>query len=94
MARIRSLSSAIAPFLRYLPSRPVEFILTAGQDNDLTCGEPLLKHADPGALNADKAYDADAFIEILTERQITPVIPSHPRPQHPIALRFCSVLRA
>jgi len=72
---------------------PVEFILTAGQDNDLTCGEPLLKHADPGALIADKAYDADAFIETLTERQITPVIPSHPR-RKPIALRFCSVLRA
>ena len=67
---------------------PVEFILTAGQDNDLTCGEPLLKHADPGALIADKAYDADAFIETLTERQITPVIPSHPRRNSPLPCDF------
>jgi hypothetical protein len=58
---------------------PVEFILTPGQDYDLAGGEPLLEHADPGALIADKAYDADGFIETLTERQITPVIPSHPR---------------
>ena len=39
----------------------------------------MLEHADPGALIADKAYDADSFIETLTKRQITPVIPSHPR---------------
>jgi transposase len=41
---------------------------------------------DPGALIADKAFDADAFIAVLNDRAIAPVIPSKsnrkaPRPQ-------------
>jgi transposase len=67
---------------------PVEFILTPEQDNDLTGGKPLLEHVDPGAVIADKAYDADAFIDALTERQITPVIPSHPRRTTPLPCDF------
>jgi transposase len=50
-------------------------MLTPGQDHDLTCAEPLLDNADPRALIADKAYDADALIDKLTARGITPVIP-------------------
>ena len=50
-------------------------MLTPGQAHDLTCAEPLIENVDPGALIADKAYDADAFIDTLTERAITPVIP-------------------
>ena len=50
-------------------------MLTPGQANDLTCARPLLDDVDPGALIGDKAYDADAFIETLVQRQITPVIP-------------------
>jgi hypothetical protein len=37
-------------------------MLTAGQDHDLACAEPLLENTNPGAVIADKAYDADAFI--------------------------------
>lgn len=48
----------------------------------------MLEHADPGALIADTAYDADAFIDTLTERQITPVIPSHPRRKKPLPCDF------
>ena len=55
---------------------PVEVMLTAGQDHDLTCAEPLIEAVDPAALIADKAFDADAFITALNERAITPVIPS------------------
>ena len=44
-------------------------MLTPGQDHDLTCAQPLLENADPGALIGDKAYDA------LNQRAITPVIP-------------------
>src|SRR5262249_61888548 len=55
---------------------PVEVILPAGQDHDLTCAEPLIEAVDPAALIADKAFDADAFITALNERAITPVIPS------------------
>ena len=55
---------------------PVEVMLSAGQDHDLTCAEPLIEAADPGALIADKAFDADAFIAALSDRAIAPVIPA------------------
>jgi transposase len=54
---------------------PVELMLTPGQDHDLTCAEPLIENADPEALIGDKAYDANPFVETLTQRGITPVIP-------------------
>ena len=55
---------------------PVEVMLSAGQDHDLACAEPLIEAVDPGALIADKAFDADAFIAALDDRAIVPVIPS------------------
>jgi transposase len=67
---------------------PVELMLSPGQAGDLTCAEPLLENFDPAALIGDKAYDADAFIEALTDRQITPVIPSHPRRALPLPCDF------
>jgi transposase len=63
-------------------------MLTPGQASDLICAEPLLEDADPGALIADKAYDADALIGTLTNRQITSVIPSHPRRASPLPCDF------
>ena len=54
---------------------PVNLMLTPGQDHDLTCALPLLENTDPGALLADKAYDADSLIGALNQRAITPVIP-------------------
>ena len=63
-------------------------MLSPGQTNDLVCAEPLLANSDPAALIGDKAYDADAFIDILTKRQITPVIPSHPRRAIPLPCDF------
>jgi transposase len=50
-------------------------MLTPGQAHDLTCAQPLLENVDPGALLADKAYDADPLIDALNLRAITPVIP-------------------
>lgn len=50
-------------------------MLTPGQAHDLAGAEPLLENADPDALIGDKAYDADALIDLLTKRDITPVIP-------------------
>ena len=50
-------------------------MLTPGQAHDLTCAEPLIANADPEALLGDKAYDADALVDTLTQRGITPVIP-------------------
>jgi transposase len=54
---------------------PVELMLTPGQAHDLTCAEALIENANPDALIADKAYDADPFVDTLSEREITPVIP-------------------
>jgi hypothetical protein len=58
-------------------------MLTPGQDHDLACTEPLLEHANPGAIIADKAYDADALINKLMDHgvtvnrlaKLTPVLP-------------------
>ncbi len=50
-------------------------MLTPGQVHDLACAEPLIENADPEALIGDKAFDADPFIDVLTERGIVPVIP-------------------
>jgi transposase len=63
-------------------------MLSPGQAHDLTCAEPLLAASDPAALIGDMAYDADAFIDILAKRQITPVIPSHPRRSIPLSCDF------
>jgi transposase len=54
---------------------PVDLRLTPGQDHDVTCAEPLLEHAQPQTLIADKGFDADSLIDMLTRRGITPVIP-------------------
>ena len=57
---------------------PVELMLTPGQAHDLTCAKPLIESVDPDALIGDKAFDADWFIDALSERRITPVISSMP----------------
>jgi transposase len=54
---------------------PVAISLTPGQQSDLSQAGPLLEKIEPQAFLADKAYDADALIEELETRGITPVIP-------------------
>jgi transposase len=54
---------------------PANLKLTAGQIHDLACAHELIENADPQALIADKAYDADLLIDSLAEQKITPVIP-------------------
>ena len=56
-------------------SNPIELMLTPGQDHDLACAEALIENADPDALIGDKAYDANPFVDTLTQREIAPVIP-------------------
>jgi transposase len=63
-------------------------MLTPGQASDLICAQPLLEEVDPQALIGDMSYDADAFIDALATRQITPVIPSHPRRTKPLPCDF------
>jgi transposase len=54
---------------------PTSLILSPGHAHDLTCAESLIANVSPGALIADKAFDADPFIGALERRAITPVIP-------------------
>src|ERR1022692_1557579 len=54
---------------------PVELMLTPGQAHDLACAVSLIENVEPDALLGDKAYDADAFVNALTQRGITAVIP-------------------
>ena len=67
---------------------PVEARLSAGQDHDLTCAQPLIEALEPDALIADKAFDADAFIAALSDRAIVPVIPSKSNRRTPRACDF------
>lgn len=57
------------------------FSLTPGQASDLSQAEPLLDQVDPQALLADKAYDADALIQNLEDRRITPRHPTQGQPR-------------
>jgi len=63
-------------------------MLTPGQAHDLACAEALIDSADPEALIGDKAYDADPFVDTLTQRQITPVIPPKTNRKAPRACDF------
>lgn len=49
--------------------------LTPGQAADISQAEPLLEALEPGAVIADKGYDADALVERLDARSIAAVIP-------------------
>ena len=49
--------------------------LTKGQAHDITQAEPLTAHITPGAVLADKGYDADSFVQSLERRGIAVVIP-------------------
>jgi transposase len=71
---------------------PVHLILTPGHADDLARAAELIEAANPDALIADKAFDADPFIATLTQREITPVI-AESEPQNPTALRFRAIPR-
>ena len=54
---------------------PLRLILTGGQVHDITQADALLGLIEPGALLADKGYDADHFADSLLARAIKVVIP-------------------
>lgn len=60
---------------------PLELFLTAGQCHDSPQAQRLVQawlHAADYCL-ADRAYDSDAFLEVLAEHQVIPVIPASGR---------------
>src|SRR3954471_5855626 len=54
---------------------PVEFILTGGQEADVTQAEPLMKGHEAGAFIADKAFDSDAVVEAARRQGAEAVVP-------------------
>jgi transposase len=55
---------------------PLDFILTAGQVNDITQAPALLQGYRAAYVIADKGYDADAFIALIEQMEAIPVIPA------------------
>lgn len=59
---------------------PIRFILTAGQRHDITQAEALVLDLDFERLIADKAYDANEFIDLIIEQyEAEAVIPPKSR---------------
>ena len=54
---------------------PVEFILTGGQEADISQGEALIEGHDAQAVIADKGYDGDDFVNAIEARGAAAVIP-------------------
>ncbi len=54
---------------------PLRLILTAGQESDVAQGAPLIKDLAAQAVIADKGYDSDELVTIITQQQAQAVIP-------------------
>ena len=62
---------------------PVRFILTPGQDADITQAIPLIDGIKTEAVLADKGYDADEFIENIQKNDAQAVIPPRANRKNP-----------
>ena len=64
-------------------ANPVEFILTGGQEADVTQAEPLIEAHEADAYILDKAYDSDAVVRAAQRRGGEAVIPSKKNRKEP-----------
>jgi transposase len=55
---------------------PVRFILTPGQQADVTQAQALLAGEQPDAVLADTGYDSDALLACIADLEAQAVIPS------------------
>ncbi len=62
---------------------PLDFEVTEGQRHDIVPAPELVERTNPQRLLADKAYDSDAFRELLNERNCEAVIPSRANRTNP-----------
>ena len=64
--------------------RPLRFLITPGQANDITAAPDLLKDQEAGAVLADKAYDSNDLRQRIADMKAEAVIPSkQPQGRHP-----------
>ena len=54
---------------------PVRLILTPGNVADCTQAEPLLKNIGTASVLADKGYDTDAIVQLISDKGAIVVIP-------------------
>jgi transposase len=66
--------------------RPVEMIVTPGQEHDVNQATTLLAEHEPQYVIADKGYDSDPFVEVIAQRGSEAVIP--PRSNRTTQRRF------
>lgn len=64
--------------------RPVRFLLTGGERNDITQAPALLSGFEPKFVLADKGYDSRELVALLRSQGAEPVIPprSCQQPRH------------
>ncbi len=67
---------------------PIALAITPGQTHDLVAAPDLLAPADPQAVIADKAFDADTFIDPLVSAGVEPVIPPKSNRKRPRACDY------
>lgn len=56
--------------------RPLRFLITPGQANDITAAPDLLKDQEAAAVLADKAYDSNDLRQHIADMQAEAVLPS------------------
>ena len=62
---------------------PLRFILTGGQEHDITQAHELIAGYEGKYVIADKGYDAQPFRQSILERGMTPVIPPRSNQKEP-----------
>ena len=55
--------------------KPLRFILTGGERNDITQSDKLIEGLEGEYVIADKGYDSDKFVELIEASGMKPVIP-------------------
>lgn len=76
MGRSRGGFSTKIPIAVDALGNPVEFLLTGGQEADVTQAEPLIAAHEADASILDKAYDSDAVVTAARRQGGEAVIPS------------------
>ena len=55
--------------------KPIKFLLTGGQEADISFAEDMMSGQHSESFIGDKGYDSDAFVEYLEQKGIQVVIP-------------------
>ncbi len=56
--------------------KPIKFILSPGQNHEITKASELIKDINNALILADKAFDSDDLIKFIEEKNCIPIIPS------------------